>query len=488
MDLLKNHLKFNYIIFFLLLFVVSVFYFKTFNYPFIWDDLEMVVGNSFIKDWKNVSKIFTHSAFGEEFSAQKFYRPIQIFSYLMNFKLFGLNPVFFRMFNVLCVSFIGFFVFLISKRFSFSKFDSLLISLFFCLHPVHVEIITYISGRGDILYILFLLIAFYFFLKSEKSFSYYDIGVFLFTVLAFFTKENSVVFPVILVLYSYIFKYKLFNFTSYLLLFISFLYSCFRLFFLKSSTALSWINHATFYEKVSTLPYVFVEYMKLFVFPYPLHMEYHFVETHFLNGYLFISLIVFCILFFLVKFSDNKRLYVFGIAWFFICLIPVSHIFIGLSSTIRQHWASFAYLGLLFSFFTLLRPIILNHRILIRISLIGVIFVFGLTVNHRNTFWSNAELLYKNDLKYAPQSFVLWNNLGYEKYLQKEFVLAKKYFLKSLYSSPKYSYDVALNNLGVLSEMQGDLVLAEYYFKKSIIVGDYQLAKQNLKRLQSYKK
>ncbi len=479
--------KLNYLVFFLIFFILLIFYCKTFNYPFIWDDLEMIVNNSFIKDWHNISNIFTHSAFGEEFSTQKFYRPIQILTYLFNYKIGGLNPVLFRFFNVVCFSFIGLFVFLISKFFSFTKTDSFLMTLLYCLHPVHVEIVTYVSGRGDVLYILFSLIAFYSFLKSKYDFSYYDCSVFIFTILAFLTKENSVIVPVLFIVYAYIFKTKNNNFTSYVLLFFGVLYSSYRLFYIKTSTALSWINHASFYEKLSTLAYSFVEYIKLFFFPYPLHMEYHHVESSFFNSYFFIALLIFLIMFFLTKYSDNLRLYYFGIGWFFICLIPVSHVFVGLSSTIRQHWASFAYLGLLFSVFTLLRPLILKNKILVRSVLVFCFFIFSFTVDHRNTFWSNAELLYKNDLKYAPQSFVLWNNLGYEKYKKNDYILAKKYFLKSIYSAPGYAYDVALNNLGVIYEMQGDKVLAEYYYKKSISVGDYKLAKQNLIRLKTIK-
>lgn len=476
LNLLNNNL-FNFFLFFLFLLCVYV---KTFNFPFIWDDIEMIVNNSFIQDVGNVKHIFTHSAFGEPFSTQKFYRPVQILSYFINYTLTGLNPIYFRLFNVFCFSCIGGLIFLISRLFSFSKIHSFFISLIFIIHPIHVEIITYVSGRGDILYILFCLLAFYFFMISNRTLN--NFIVVFFVILAFFTKENSVIFPLILVLYNFLFNQKKFDIVTSILFLLSIIYSSFRVFSLKSSTALSWINHASFYEKLATLPYVFVEYFKLFIFPYPLHMEYHNVESSFLNIYLFVFILVLFILFYVRRFSDDKKLFDFGILWFFTCLIPFMHIFVSLSSTVRQHWASFAILGLLFSMFSLFK----NKQIkFFNTGVVLFIVILVAITNHRNSFWSNAEMLYKNDLKYAPQSFVLWNNLGYEKFKKKDFDLAEKFFLKSIYSSPNYLYDVALNNLGVITEMKGDFQLAKYYYKKSILSGDYVLAKKNLKRLEN---
>ena len=120
-----------------------------------------------------------------------------------------------------------------------------------------------------------------------------------------------------------------------------------------------------------------------------------------------------------------------------------------------------------------------KDRLLISVLLICIIILGG-TTYHRNQFWLSEEVLYKNDLSYEPRSFVMLNNLGRVYYHQERFDLAKSYFLKAVYQSPNYSYDVALNNLGVCYLNEQNWTKAEYYFRQSIFYGQYDLAYKNL--------
>ncbi len=465
---------------FIFLFVFSI-YFNSIYFPFIWDDIEMIINNKTITSFNNWKHLFSQNAFGNEFEHGNFYRPIQILSYMVNFYFSELSTTAYRITSMIILSISGCLIYLISDKFKIKKPISLAISILFCVHPVHVETVTYLSGRGDVLYVCISLLTFYLYVitKTKRSVTQCIIISF-FTIIAFLTKENSVILPFLLLIYEIIFNKRKKLIFPISLCFTSILYSFFRIFSSTKSLTLSWINEASLYERVCTLPYMLTEYIKLFFFPYPLHMEYHHVETSLFNPYSLTATGIIILLIIGNAISSNRKTYLFGLLWFFTCLIPVSNIILPLASTIRQHWICLAIFGLIISVTSIIST--KKHIIIIPILYI-LIVLLSLTSYHRSSIWEDPLTLYQNDLKYEPRSFVLLNNLGYEYFKNKNYKKAEQYFYKSIYNTPKHAYDVALNNLGVIFEMKGDMKKATYYYKKSIKVGNYSLAYKNLNRL-----
>jgi len=83
-----------------------------------------------------------------------------------------------------------------------------LAALFFTVHPLMTEGVTYISGRSSSLCALFGLLAILLYLRGrtaarERSAAMYIVFAFLFCVLAMFTKESGAVIPLIIVLVEY---------------------------------------------------------------------------------------------------------------------------------------------------------------------------------------------------------------------------------------------------------------------------------------------
>ncbi|MBT6120987.1 hypothetical protein HOH45_05935, partial [bacterium] len=131
--------QFGWPFFFLIIsLLVAVCYVQTINYPFVWDDEEMVVNNPLIKEWRYLPQIFQTSAFAEVSSSPKFYRPLQIITYLFNYKLHGLSVHGFHIVNIVLHIFSSFFVFLLFRLFRFGKTGDWL-SLIYTVHPMHVE-------------------------------------------------------------------------------------------------------------------------------------------------------------------------------------------------------------------------------------------------------------------------------------------------------------------------------------------------------------
>ena len=65
--------------------------------PFIWDDFTLVTSNPHIRGWGNFWNLFQ----GNVVEQSSFYRPIQMFSYLLDYELWSLNSKGFRISSVL---------------------------------------------------------------------------------------------------------------------------------------------------------------------------------------------------------------------------------------------------------------------------------------------------------------------------------------------------------------------------------------------------
>ena len=69
-------------------------YFNALSNGFIWDDEELIINNYWIKDIRYLPTIFTHSFFGfTESPASNYYRPVVSLMYMINYHVFGLNPI-----------------------------------------------------------------------------------------------------------------------------------------------------------------------------------------------------------------------------------------------------------------------------------------------------------------------------------------------------------------------------------------------------------
>src|SRR3989338_6713361 len=159
----------------LLILVLSVItYFNAFANRFVWDDRALIIENELIRDWKHIPQIFTNELYRTS-APVSFYRPIQTLSCLFDYSIWHLNPYgyhFTNLFIHIVNGILVYFLVLLSlldnnKQYPIALFTALL----FIVHPVHVQAVTYISGRADLLACLFLLIAFILFMKGETFLS-----------------------------------------------------------------------------------------------------------------------------------------------------------------------------------------------------------------------------------------------------------------------------------------------------------------------------
>ena len=126
------------------------------NQPVL-DDTWAIFDNPLVKHLDQVGAIFRHS-YG--FAAHgTLYRPLTILSYAVNWAIGGLNVVGYHVGNlalhVLCSLLVFNLVVLLCKAAGWHEaiagLAALLSALLFAIHPVHVEAVTYLKGRDELL-------------------------------------------------------------------------------------------------------------------------------------------------------------------------------------------------------------------------------------------------------------------------------------------------------------------------------------------------
>ena len=191
----------------IILIVNIVLYFNTINYEFLKDDYLLIVENYQIKSFRQFLNSFSTQYFSfPNLQHLHYWRPMVLFSFFIDFKIWGLNPEGFHLTNVLINALNGILIFFIFYFFTRKPFFSFFISIFFSLHPCHISAVSWVSGRTDLLSSFFILLATLFFIVffKKKQFVFYWLSVITF-VPALLSKEGAIFFPLMvagLILFS----------------------------------------------------------------------------------------------------------------------------------------------------------------------------------------------------------------------------------------------------------------------------------------------
>jgi len=142
-------------------------YLNTLTNTFVFDDVYVISGNYFIRDWKNFWGLFTSGYFAA--SGELSYRPVVTLSYFMDYSLWHLNPLGYHLTNVILHTLNSVLLFFLVQRMVRNTPTAFLASLFFACHPVLSEAVNAISYREDLLAAAFFITAFLLYVKLPAS-------------------------------------------------------------------------------------------------------------------------------------------------------------------------------------------------------------------------------------------------------------------------------------------------------------------------------
>jgi len=141
---------------------------------FAYDDLAQVLNNRLIRSISNLPVMFTTSVWAfmnnQKVGADDFYyRPIFGCFLTLGYALSGTTAWGWHVASVAIHAANAFFVYLLIREISSQPRLALISAVLFAVHPVHAESVAWISGAPDPLMALFVLPAFYLYIRYRKN-------------------------------------------------------------------------------------------------------------------------------------------------------------------------------------------------------------------------------------------------------------------------------------------------------------------------------
>ena len=449
----------------LVLAVLSISYLPCLKNDFInWDDQQYVTENKLIMEWSggNIETIFNSFYMGH-------YHPLTLLSYSLEYRFFKLNPLIYHLTNLILHLMNGLLVFLFIFLLRGEVLTSLMVSLLFGIHPLHVESVAWISERKDVLYSFFFLGSMVVYLKylKTKGGKYYFLSLILF-FLSLLSKSMAATLSVVLFLCDYLLHRKfdrkcLIEKIPFLAM--AFIFGIIALFAQESSGMTGPKSSLSFFKNIFIFCEVLGSYFSKLILPIKLSCLYPSVKG--IEGpwsYVYLPVIVgFLITGIVLIILGKYKNVTFGIFFFFATTLPVLPIKI-----VADRYTYIPSIGLFFiaaeGFSWLYRSRTERIKIIKIIAatlLIGILGTFSYLTWGRCQVWRDSLSLWDDVLKKYPNTPIAYNNRG-EAYLRKG------------------DYERAIANYNQALRMDPDYKRANYFYVNRgtayLMKGDYERA------------
>jgi tetratricopeptide (TPR) repeat protein len=381
-------------------------YFNVLDGDFIWDDESFVLNNEFIRSFKNIPRFFTDpGALASGGISKDSYRPLVPFSFSFDYSLWGLDPFGYHLANILFHIFNAFLVFLIARYIIKRYIPSLFAALVFLVHPVQAEAVSWIAGRSNLIFLLFYLASMLMFIKYDEqehtNFALYGFSLISFG-LSLLCREMAVSLPLILILYTAVFRYArqtgrvIREMIPFFILITVFVIARFKI--IGSVAQGDWWSGDAFTTFLTMLTGI-LYYLKVLVWPVSLcadHLTFPVVRT-FLNTGVILSMVLILLLFSSVYLFLRRKARVlpFGIVWFFLTLGPVLNI-IPLKILVADRFLYLPVIGYCLALASFMCMII-KIKSLRYVLFAGIIVFYAAFTLSRNNVWAD-ELAFYSDI------------------------------------------------------------------------------------------
>ena len=429
--------------------------------PFLWDDEDFVYANQYVKEFR-IDKFFIDSQTAGRGKLSNYYRPIPQIAYATTHSIFGFNPFWFHLLNVLvhigaaCTVLAFFKIFLKTGE---DKANSIpfLISLFFLIHPVQTEAVSYISGLSDPLFVLFGFLSLSFFMLRDDRKNMIPLSLFFFA-LSLLSKETGLVFlPLIFLL-----NWK----KSWPFVIAAGSYLWYHFTFINSFDINSAWGNTPYANSVLTRLSTFIQniflYVQLLIFPKELFMERDYsivIQKNIFNIYSIVFVIINVVLLLVIRKSKILLFYFFA---FYISFIPSTGLVL-INGIFYEH---FLYLPMVFFFAFII--ILLPKNKLLLYCFIGLLVLFSVRNIVRQFDWNDSIRFYSQTLERAPKSLRIINGLGMAYAEKGEFDNAIRQYSKIIRLNPNVPN--AYHNIANIYAAQGKINEAEQNYLKALEV------------------
>lgn len=398
---------------------------------FAWDDRALIIGNPLIRTWKHVPGFFGQSFLG------MYYRPVVMASFVAEYALWGLRPWGYHLTNLLLHAANSLMVFFLLSGLVRNRRMAFIAALLFAVHPAHKGVVA-IADRTGILSGAFFLSTLLLYASCRRaargrvSLLFYG-GALLSCALAFFSKEETLALPLILVVMDWLLPGR--EHESLLsrvvpaipFFLLAIFYVCVRSVVLGGGAGLVSSFFIEPARRLITVPAVLLDYMILLIFPF--HLDY---EPRTPLGWIgeprILIALLLCIVAIMLAFRVRKRsATAFGLAWYLIVFLPMSNIIPIYPEAAQSHLFTpihFLYLpsiGVFLCAASGIEALFLageRHRMrffskaAVAVPLCGILFFFAVLALQRNFIWGDEVRLYRYIVAMHPENPRMRLNLG----------------------------------------------------------------------------
>ncbi len=485
-EALVNHRAFALVFLFIVSFLVFV---PSLKNGFVWDDVEAIEENYNAFRTLNITSLVIPR--DKKHKRVGYYRPVVFSTMFADRSIWGESPFGFHLSNLVfhSVSTVLFYLLalfvLVEFKVERKEIIAFVSSLFFAFHPMHVESVSWVAGRTDVLCGLFFFAAFIFYILSYRKFWFLALSA-LFFFLSLLSKEVAIAFPLAAIGFDiasgrYKSRRNIAKYAICGLLVLIYIYLRGRAFVVVPEISDARIgqsfndgmrifgvlkvvlNSYFFYIKELVLPFDFNAYIAAV----PLTGYYSFIS---------VTVVVFLGIVSFLSLKRKQGIIAFCAFWVFITLGPSIVIAVSRIPTtpLAERYLYIPSAGycllltyLIFRIVGKIKP--QNVAWIITVAVILVLYLF-FTVS-RQSVWKDNLALWEDTSKKSPREFIPHLNYGAALNQAGRIDEAIQEFMVAL--SPEISVNKrqrarASGNLGVMYGIKGDFTAAEQWLLKSI--------------------
>lgn len=479
-----------------------------------YDDTTLVI-NKYVTNFSDY-KLSTY--FTPDFIQQ--YDPLTIVSHGLVYQGWGRNPMVFHLVNLILHLFNVLLVFWFIRLLTDKKIIIIFTTLFFAIHPLHVESITWITERKDVLYSFFFLlslISYIYYLKKDKQQYLYFLLALIFFASSLLSKFAAVVLPAILIVIDYYSRQT--NIKRIIIDKIPFFVLTAIMGYIQLSskhtiegkqleiTAFNSLDKLFLctYSLSFYLIKIIAPFNLYAIRPYPIKVNNILPTEYYLSSILIIILVV-IVVWYLIKYPKYRRECIFGLMFFLINAALVLHIvpFGGLVIA-ADRYAYLSSIGIIFIFGYFYHYLFFNEysyskRIKVYVNSLIVIYVlfFCISTYQRNAVWKDSVVLFTDVIDKNPNVPFAWYARGnalqefkryeealrdYNKSIELDSTFADRYYNRGLARFALRDSIGAYNDLTKAIKISPRYALA--YFQRGLV---NENLKRNIEAIKDYSK
>ncbi len=423
----------------------ALLYANTLTHDYTQDDAIVIYDNMFTTDGISgipglLAKDTFYGFFKEEGKANLVsggrYRPLTPVMFAVGWQLFGKNPFWGHLFNLLFYGCIGLLIFELIRRFKKRKgtdwtIIAFITAMIFLAHPVHTEVVANIKGRDEIMTLLgslLSLLAVWKALDTKKGVWYLVSAICMF--LACMSKENAVTYIAIIPLTLWYFKEEsignsIMATLAPLVGVISFIAIRTAVLGFEFGDAPNELMNNPFLKLVNgsyvpfstgewaaTIMFTLGKYVQLLFFPHPLTHDYyprHIEVMSFGDISVWLSVLMYVILAIVAAIGLRKKSVMsYGILYFLLTLSIVSNIVFPIGTNMSERFLFMPSIGFSFVIAYYIFTKLSNKKLVY--GILGfIVLLFSIKAIHRNGAWKNDFTLFNTD-KHVSKNSAKINN------------------------------------------------------------------------------